>query len=74
MIYSQLLVSENNDDNSHTQRPDSSPNHDLFVLAVMMQPNNPNAEAQNYHNHSLSGIGTFTQCKVWDLQCFIIRC
>ncbi len=59
MTYSQLLVTENNDDNSHSQTQDYYPND---IADIMMQPNNQNADPQNYQNHALSGIGTFTQC------------
>ncbi len=70
MIYSQLLVTENNDNNSHSQTQDYCPND---VHDIMMQPNNQNADPQDYQNHALSGIGTFTQCKLCDMYCFIIR-
>ncbi len=74
MICSQLLVTENNDNNSHSQTQDYCPNDVPDNHVIMMQPDNQNADAQNYHNHALSGIGTFTQCKLCDMYCFNVRC
>ncbi len=73
MTYSQLLVTENNDDNSHSQTQDYCPNDVPDNHDIMMQPNDQNADPQEYQNHALSGIGTFTQCKLCDMFCFIIR-
>ncbi len=69
MIYSQLLVTENNDNNSHSQTQDYWPND---VPEIMMQPENQNADPRDYQIHALSGIGTFTQYKLCDMYCFII--
>ncbi len=44
-IYSQLLVTENNDDNSHSQTQDYCPND---IADIMMQPNNQNADQPDY--------------------------
>ncbi len=71
MTYLQLLVTENNDDNSHSQTQDYCPND---VPDIMMQPENQNADPPDYQIHALSGIGTFTQCKLCDMYCFIVRC
>ncbi len=38
-----------------------------------MQPNDQNADPEDYQNHALSGMGTFTQYKFCDIYCFIIR-
>ncbi len=69
MIYSQLLVTKNNDDNGHSQTQEYCPND---VPDIIMQPYIQNADQQDYRNHALSGIGTFTQCKLCDMNCFII--
>ncbi len=61
MTYSQLLVTENNDNNSQSQTQDYCPND---IPDILMQPNNQNAEPQDYQNHALSGLGTFTQTYV----------
>ncbi len=58
MIYSQLLVTENNDDNSHSQTQDYCPNDVPDNHDIMMQPDNQNADQQDYQIHALSGIGT----------------
>ncbi len=73
MIYSQLLVTKNNDDNSHIQTQDYCSNEISDVHDIMIQPNNQNGDPQDYQNQILCGIGTFTQCKFCDMYCFIIR-
>ncbi len=73
MIYLQLLETENNDDNSHSQTQDYYPCDIPDVHDILMQPNYQNADPQDYQNHTLSGIGTFTQCRLCDMYCFIIR-
>ncbi len=73
MIYSQLLVTENNDDNSHSQTQDYCPHDVPDVHDIMMQPNNQITDPQDYQNHTLSGIGTITQCWLCDMYCFITR-
>ncbi len=71
--YLQLLVTENNDDNSHSQTQDYCPCDVPDVHNIMIHPNYQNADAQDYQNHALSGIGTFTQCRLCDMYCFITR-
>ncbi len=38
----------------------------------MMQPNNQNADQQDYQNHALTGIGIFTQFRLCTMYIFII--
>ena len=67
MIYSLLLVTDNNDDNGHSQTQDDSPHDVPDDHKIMMPPNDQNADPQHYQNHVLSGIGTFTQCRLCDI-------
>ncbi len=69
MTYSQLLVTDNNDDNSHKQTQYYCLND---VHDIMMQTNDQNADPRDYQNHALSGIGTFTQCKLCHMYFLII--
>ena len=42
--------------------------HKIIVQMMFM------IDPQDYQNHALSGIGTFTQCKLCDMYCFNVRC
>ena len=59
-----MLLTENKDDNNHSQKQEYCP-HD--VHDIMMQPNNKNTEPQDFLNHALSEIGAFTQCRLCDV-------
>ncbi len=62
LIYSLLRSTEQIDYNSHSQTQDYSP-HDVHDNKdFMMQPNNQSTDPQDYQNHTLSGMGTLTQC------------
>jgi hypothetical protein len=67
LIYLLLLFTGNNDDNSHSQTQDYSPCDVPDDHEIMMPPNDQTADPQHYQNHALSGIGTFTQCRLCDI-------
>ncbi len=67
MIYSLLRSTEQIDDNSHSQTQDYIPHDVPDDHEIMMQPNDQNACPQDYQNYTLSGIGTFTQCRLCDM-------
>ncbi len=72
LIYLQLFVTEDNDNNDHSQTQDYC-SHDVQDFHdIMIQQNNQNADPQDYQNHALSGIGTFTQSRLCDMYSFII--
>ncbi len=67
MIYLLLLFTENNHDNSHSQTQDYSPCDVPNDHEIMMPPNYQSAGPQQYQHPSLSRIGTFTQCRLFDI-------
>ncbi len=67
LIYSLLHSTEQNYDNSHSQTQDYSPRDVPDDHEIMMPPSDQNADPQHYQNHALSGIGTFTQCRLCDI-------
>ncbi len=71
-LFLQLFVTENYDDNNYSQTQDYCPHDVPDIHDIMMQPNNQITVPQDYQNHAFSGIGTFTQCRLCDMYCFII--
>ncbi len=67
LIYSLLHSTEQNYDNSHSQKQDYSPHDVPDDHEIMMPPSDQNADPQHYQNHVLSGIGTSTQCRLCDI-------
>ncbi len=73
MIYLLLLFTGNNNENSHSQTQDYSPPDVPDDHEIMMPPNDQTADPQHYQNHALSGIGTFTQCRLCDIYVLIYQ-